>query len=571
MGIGGSTHAHADDFSYTVTLDVPDAYRSLLENNLSINQWHDNPAMNLAQLERLYVAAPDDIRNLMSTAGYFSPQITATLQQSSGGWTAHFTIAPGEPVRVAKLDIQLQGAITQQLVVYDKLLTRINRQWSLKPGSVFLQSDWEAAKRNALKSMLAQQYPTAHVARSEALVNPQSGQVDLTVVLDSGAAFSFGKTTISGLQRYPASVVERLNPIEPGMPYSQAKLLEFQSALQDRPYFKSVSVTAETDPAHPDNVPVQVTIVEQSSQKIALGLGVSSDNGVRGQIEYENLNILNRAWRFKTQVEVETNQDTLNSELALPRNDLGYLDSINAFRVRSDIEGETTLRYGTGVKRTRLKGRVETTLALQFQTERQSVAGSVGDNRQALSLNYTWTYRNLNNPLFPTRGYIFSAQLGGAARALLSDQNFVRGYLRGVYYYPINPRNGLIFRSEFGSVLAASREGIPSDFLFRTGGDQSVRGYSYLSLGVKQGDAIVGGRYLAVASAEYDHWLTRNWGVATFYDMGDAADTLPNLKLVSGYGIGARWRSPVGALNLDLAYGQATQSVRLHFSAGVSF
>ncbi len=563
--------AHAETFNYEVTLDVPDAYRSLLESNLNINQWHNNPAMNLAQLERLYEAAPADIRNLLSTEGYFSPRITPSLQQTASGWTAQFVIDPGEPVRVAKLDVQLQGDIAQLPTQYDKLLTRIRKQWALKPGGVFRQAAWEAAKRNALKSMLAQQFPSARVAQSEALVNPESGQVDLTVVLNSGPAFSFGKTTISGLQRYPASVVERLNPIVPGMPYSQAKLLELQSALQDRPYFKSVSVTAETDPSNPDNVPVQVTVIEQASQKIALGLGVSSDNGVRGQFEYEHLNVLNRAWRFNTHLKVETNQDSLITELTLPRNALGYIDSVNAFRERTDIEGETTLRYGTGVKRTRLKGRVETTLALQFQTERQSVAGSLGDNRQALSLNYIWTYRNLNNPLFPTRGYIFSAQLGGATRALLSDQDFIRGYLRGVYYYPVGPRDGLIVRSEFGSVLATSREGIPSNFLFRTGGDQSVRGYSYLSLGVKQGDAIVGGRYLAVASAEYDHWLTRSWGVATFYDIGDAADTLPNLKLVSGYGIGARWRSPVGALNLDLAYGQATQSVRLHFSAGVSF
>ena len=561
----------AADFSYEVSLNVPDAYRTLLENNLNINQWHDNPAMNLAQLQRLYDAAPANISDLLSTEGYFAPRITSNLQQTETGWQASFSVDPGEPVHVAGVDLQVQVAITQTPAQYDTLLARLRQQWSLKSGALFRQADWEAAKRNALKGLLTEQYPAAHVADSAAVVNPESGQVDLRVILDSGPAFSFGKTTISGLERYPASVVERLNPIEPGMPYSQAKLLAFQSALQARPYFKSVSVTAETDPAHPDAVPVQVTLVEFPSSKLAAGIGVSSDNGVRGQLEYQNLNVLQRAWRFKTALKIETNQDALDTELALPRNDLGYLDSISASRMRTDIEGQRTLRYGVGVKRTRLKGRVETTLSTQFQTERQSIAGAQGDNVQALSLNYIWTYRNLDNPLFPTRGYIFSAQLGGASRAVLSDQDFIRGYVRGVYYYPISNGDGLILRGEFGSVLATSRVGIPSDFLFRTGGDQTVRGYAYQSLGVRQGDAIVGGRYLAVASAEYVHWLTPNWGAATFYDMGDAADTLPNLKLVSGYGLGARWRSPVGALNLDLAYGQATQSVRLHFSAGVSF
>ena len=192
-------------------------------------------------------------------------------------------------------------------------------------------------------------------------------------------------------------------------------------------------------------------------------------------------------------------------------------------------------------------------------------------NLKALTLNYIWTYRNVNNPMFPTHGYVFSAQLGGATRALLSDQDFVRGYTRAVYYLPVGQRDGLILRGELGGVLATSRNGIPSDFLFRTGGDQSVRGYSYLSLGVKQGNASVGGRYLAVGSVEYDHWLTERWGAAVFYDVGDAADSIPDLHLVQGYGIGARWKSPVGPLNLDLAYGQAVHAVRLHFSIGVSF
>ena len=112
---------------------------------------------------------------------------------------------------------------------------------------------------------------------------------------------------------------------------------------------------------------------------------------------------------------------------------------------------------------------------------------------------------------------------------------------------------------------------MPSVYLFRAGGDQSVRGYGFQELGVAAGNAIVGGRYLASASAEYQYWFTPSWGAATFYDAGNAADSLQDLHPKSGYGFGARYNSPVGPINVDVAYGHAVQKYRLHFSLGFTF
>ena len=128
-----------------------------------------------------------------------------------------------------------------------------------------------------------------------------------------------------------------------------------------------------------------------------------------------------------------------------------------------------------------------------------------------------------------------------------------------------------IRRGEAGVTLAESRDGIPQAFLFRTGGAQSVRGYDYLSLGVKDGDATVGGRYLATASAEYVHWFKPQWGTAVFVDAGDAADSREDFDLRGGYGVGARWRSPAGPLAIDLAWGHQERSLRLHFGVAIAF
>jgi translocation and assembly module TamA len=161
--------------------------------------------------------------------------------------------------------------------------------------------------------------------------------------------------------------------------------------------------------------------------------------------------------------------------------------------------------------------------------------------------------------------------VGVAPLPLLTDEKFIRAYARGIYYRPLGESGSLILRSELGAVFSKEKDGVPSSFLFRAGGDQSVRGYGYQQLGVREGDAIVGGRYLLTASAEYQYWFRPPWGVAVFYDAGNAGDKFGDLHPKSGYGIGARWRSPVGPINVDVAYGHAVRKARLHFSLGFTF
>jgi len=563
--------ALAQAFIYAVEIGAPDVQRKLLEEHLDIYKWRDNPRMNVEQLRLLVRQAPENIRELLATEGFYSPTIDSSLEERLGSWLARFTVQPGEPVRVARFDVDVRGAFADGSEQNAVRLQKLRERWPLRPGKVFRHAEWEAAKRGALQDLLTERYPAAWVESSQATVNAETREAALQVTLDSGPAFTFGETQVSGLKRYPRSIVERLNPVEPGSVYSQAKLLDFQARLQDSPYFASARVSAETDPARADSVPVRVEVEERLSRKIGFGIGASTNTGARGQVEYLDLDWMDQAWRLTALLKLETKKQLLRAEVQFPRTRQGYLDSVNAFSARDDIEGEVATRVGVGARRTRVVGKIETALAVQYQTEQKRVSGLPDDTRQALTLNYAWTRRDVDNLLYPTRGHMVNGQIGGAARALLSDQDFVRGYARVLYFRPVAENGNLVLRGELGATLARSRQGIPSDFLFRAGGDQSVRGYAYQSLGVQEGAAVVGGRYLGVASAEYVHWLRPAWGAAVFYDVGTAADDLGEFKPVQGYGAGARWKSPVGPLNLDVAYGRETREVRLHFSVGFAF
>src|SRR6185295_15005004 len=182
---------------------------------------------------------------------------------------------------------------------------------------------------------------------------------------------------------------------------------------------------------------------------------------------------------------------------------------------------------------------------------------------------YRFAFQRTDNFNAPREGYLGTASAGFAPSGV-STQQFARVHAKASLLQPLG-RDDLLIRGELGTVFAESRAGIPSTFLFRTGGDTTVRGYAFESIGVREGDAIVGGRYVAVASVEATHWVGPNWGVAVFVDAGDAWDDRGAFDPALGYGVGGRVRTPIGPIRVDVAYGQREHKVRLHFSIGYTF
>ncbi len=185
---------------------------------------------------------------------------------------------------------------------------------------------------------------------------------------------------------------------------------------------------------------------------------------------------------------------------------------------------------------------------------------------------FSWTRRNVDNPMFPRSGNIVSAQTGFAVSRLLTDQSFVRGYGRIKHYLPIGSRDSIVLRGEMGAVFTVGGgAAIPASLLFRAGGSDSVRGYGNQSIGNLQNGTVFPTKYLLTASTEYQHWISPEWGGAVFYDVGTAADNWFGRTIYQGVGAGARWLSPVGPLNVDLAYGVEVRKMRLHVSLGIAF
>jgi translocation and assembly module TamA len=425
----------------------------------------------------------------------------------------------------------------------------------------------------------ARDFAGARLVDSVAKVNADDATAALMVEIDSGPAYTVGELQITGLQRYDPKLVQRYNPFRVGDRYDRAKMIEFQQALEETPYFSSVLASLQLDPAKPQNAPLRLALRESRTKRVSVGVGVASNTGAHLELAYRQSLTFGLPYSLQTGARIDQTGGFGYVDLLLPPKPNGARDSIGALVEDSDVEDLEVKRWSIGVARSRLRGtrtarHIDTKIGVNFEHEERKTPLEPLIELDTLSTTYTWIRRDVDEIIHPRRGNVI--ELEGTVGASGADLNktFVRGYGRLSQYFPIGPRDVLLLRGELGAVKVDTADVVPTRFLFRTGGSTTVRGYDYESLGVKRGGATVGGRALALGSVEYVHWLERwggNWGIAGFVDVGDAADSFKALDAAVGVGVGVRWRTLAGPLAVDVAYGDREKRFRLHFSVAIAF
>ncbi len=520
--------------------------------------------------------AQREIPEILVTEGYFSSKVN--LRSVSHAGVMEIEIIPGPRTLVTQVSIEFRGDLALPDTQRSERIRQLREAWTLPPGSTFRAPAWDDAKSNLLAQVARKDYAAARLAESSAQVDVSKASAKLQIVVDSGARFTFGEIKVQGLERYEAALVYRHAEFKNGQPYERDLMMAFQNRLQNLPQFNSVIVNLDTanDNNRPDaadagiSAPVNVKIVEALSRKVSVGVGYSTNNGVRNELNYQSFNFMDQAWTLNSALVAEKNRQSVSAGLDTPPNPQGFRLAWKASGEKTQIQGLETQRDKFGVTRSSTRFGIETGIGLNWQQERRIPQGGIRETDQALVLDWHWYRRVVDDPLAPMTGQLTEVRVGGASKSLLSDQDFVRTYLRHQSWIPLSERDVISLRIEAGYTASTTRLGIPQEYLFRVGGTQTVRGFAYQSLGYREGSAVVGGRAMTTTSVEYTHWFS-GVGAALFCDAGDAADTAPALKLAVGYGAGLRWRSPVGPLALDFARAKGQPDTRLHFSIAVAF
>jgi translocation and assembly module TamA len=565
----GVALAQKPEARYRLSVEAPTKeLRETLEKGLQLARWQDDPQMTPELLRRLADEAVVEARQALAADGYFSALVSYTIDRDVSPWSVVIHIEPGARASVRDVEITFTGPATEDREA-EKHLRQVRSEWLLRPGMPFTQEAWDEAKREAVRKLSSWRYAGARIGSSRALVDAQANTARLEVTLESGPPFVFGGVQVRGGERYPEAIAANLSPVEPGTPYDREVLELYTRRLLETGYFAGSRVDLAPEAAGDARAPVRVTVIEGHSQNIEGGVSFTTDRGVRLEGAHRNVDLFDSAWRGRSSLRWdELTQEARYDLDAPPLPGARWWNGFAAVK-NEVIQNEENLEFSTGIAHNWAGKGSPITLLTSFHLEEQQVSGQLVDNRQAVFFGFRVGFRETDAVVLPRRGY-FGQFTGGGAPENLSTEHFVRGTGRLTVLVPLGRNDDLTLRAEGGVVIANTREGIPSSFLFRTGGDQTVRGYAFESLGVRRGDAVLGGRYLAIGSAEYTHWFSPLWGIAAFVDGGNAWDT-GNFEPVFGIGTGVRFRTPIGPVRADVAYGEDVESWRLHFSVGFVF
>ncbi|KVP27952.1 hypothetical protein WJ85_32190, partial [Burkholderia ubonensis] len=554
---------------YDVEIDAPRAVRKLLKSHLDIARFAKRDDVSDDQFDFLVTATPQQVRDLTATEGYFSPVVRTDVRTRDGKRSVQIAVDPGPQTVVSSVDLTFNGPVGSE-DPKQEAATRF--AFSLKTGEPFTQAGWDAAKGAALRQLQSRRYLGAKITASEARVDPRTQRATLAVTFDSGPTFTIGKVDVEGVRRYPEKIVTNVNPLSEGEIYDVQRITELQRQLQNTPYYASVAIDVSNDTEKPDKTPVHVKVSEYPYNSVRGGVGYATDTGPHIQGAYTYLDTFGAAWPLTVSGRLDQIQQYGQVQLSMPPGPRAWTNSVLASYTNTDVSDTRIYSARVGVQRTRTGQYIDYAYSLMFYQDRLKQNGAGPTMSRALVPQWAWTRRNVDDPLFPRSGNLIHAEAGFAIKNVLTDQTFIRGYARGQQYVPIGKRDLFVFRAELGGVFTSgSSTGVPASLLFRAGGSNSVRGYGYQSIGNSVAGSVLPTKYLTTGTAEYQHWFNRDWGAATFFDVGTATDAWGEKVFYKGVGVGARWRSPVGPINVDLAYGLRNHSVRPYLTLGVAF
>lgn len=542
--------------------------RENVEERLSIRAAAEREDLDGILVQSLHQQAEAEIRRALQPYGHYEPSIESRLSGEAPDWRAHYRVDAGPQTRIRRLDIQMQGEGATQTELQLALVSL-----SLREGQPLLHSRYEAAKLALQQAAYNAGYLDAAYTRAELRVEPQARSADVLLTLDTGLRYFFGAITVEP-QGLDEGFVRRYILLTPGEPFDPQQVLKTQFALSDLDYFQTVEMQPQRDKMEAQRLPLHIHTTPRARRRYEIGAGYGTDTGPRVTAAAEFRRLGSHGHKLRAETRIAEQKRTVGGEYRVPlgRKPGDSISFTGASTYEKFIDGDS-LKYSIGASLSRTPGDWQRRVYLLYEHEESDIAGARREDDQLIpgfSLNRT----EADDPIHTMRGWSLFADVHGTNKDLLSTASYLqaRTLLRGAY--PLGPRWRLLGRAELGANLVADFSELPISQRFFAGGDQSVRGYAYQSLGPRDAAGnVIGGKFLTTLSVETDYRFRgdwSNWGVAAFADAGGANDD-PGPELSVGVGAGLRYRAPIGYLNLDLAHPlhDEARNLRVHISVRV--
>ena len=517
----------------------------------STQKQQDSPPNSLFSLEhRAKKDIPTFIKLLRSKA-YYNSKIVIESQKSEEDIALIFQFDLGKPYLLHEVTINQNT---------ENLKKPTLKQLKLTLNTPAFATDILDAEQSLLHYAKQKSFAFAELCPKKVIVNHDLYTVEVNFCLETGEQIKVGAVSFTGNKNVNSKFLKQLIQWKKGVLYKQEDLDEQRLKLVDSRLFTvarlQVSKEADSGGLHP----VIFELTERLPRTVSAGLRLTTDEELfLLHFGWEHRNL----WKNGESVDAELNISMIKASLETnfrkpvfyhPKNTFIF----NTILTREDTDAFKSLRAEfTALVEHQINKKERVSAGLAYQYSRVTEEDEQTENFNLVSLPVRYSNDFSDNFLEPTSGgriWLDSEPFYD----LGSGATFFKQKIRYNHYLSLSNSNDWILagRLILGNIIGTATENIPSDLRYFAGGGDTVRGYKFQSISPKnENDKFVGGRSLLALSMELRHWITPSIGVVGFMDAGRAYagqfQKFSNLQM--GAGLGLRYKTPIGALRLDLA------------------
>ena len=404
--------------------------------------------------------------------------------------------------------------------------------------------------------------------------NREDRLIDVSYEIEEGPRVYVQRINIVGNVRTLDKVVRREFRLVEGDAFNAAKIRRSRQQIRDLGLFGTVEV--DTEPGdQPDQSVLTVAVTEQSTGELSFGAGVSSLDGILGDISIRERNLLGRGQDLRLGLQISTRRQEIDLSFTEPY----FLDrdiaaGFDVFRNNINFQDESSFDQETLGSSLRADYTVAEDLrhGLRYTLRQDEISDvDVGASRLikeqegtsvTSSVEHSLTYDKRDSRIKPTEGY--RVQFGQEVAGLGGDVRYLKHTLTSSYHTPLwfDWIGNAVLRQ--GHISGLGEDVRINDRFFL--GGSTLRGFEPGGVGPRDRitDDSLGGNvfYSATAEVTVPLNLTKDFDVdaALFTDIGTltevddrGGEVLDVSDPRASIGFGFAYLSPFGPIRVDYA------------------
>jgi translocation and assembly module TamA len=533
--------------------DNVDAYLSTLPDIKKVNFYSQQE--NIEQ----------KINTALAVFGYYHVK-THYQFASEKSTTLIINVDAGKPVWIRKVDVVVLGeAMTDPRYMF------MFRKLTLKSHTIFKHSVYEDLKSTMMSRALTMGFFDAHFVVSKAYVNVDENFADIFLVLNSEKGYVYDDLKFSGDVKYK-TIIDPVINIQKGERFNMTNLSQLSSNLYDTGYFSNAEVSPDLENIHDNIVPISVNLQRKKFNIVELGLGYATDERTRGRVKWNMPLINDYGHSIQMQLDVSSITQEALFKYTIPRKnpllDYYYLLAQQSYDNLNDTDSTISSYQFHYVAKDTGSWTRDYGFTVQLEDYTQGIDSGfdlVIGPRVVLNKMTSSPRADLH------QGAHYNLKIFGSDKSFGADVSFLQLYGMGKWLFSPTTNSRFLFRLEQGVNIGHDANKLPPSFRFFTGGDSTIRGFSYKSLSSKdKSGKLAGGKYLSVGSMELQIPVFEKMRNSWFVDAGSATNDYSNHDdFYVGVGTGIRYISPVGLIKFDIGFGVSETSIPFHLHFGI--